>query len=194
MKINFGRILIIGCMANFMQAIYGWGVCQFCNCCIWGCLYGVYFSSNVVILLVVEVIGNMMLCLNLVVYFIIYDLEMQKVKGVWVFDVEIGEVMEFYVKIVFFCVFVLGFMFILMNFVDEYNFNGLGNSFGQFGYNLMDYYFRVGVQGIYDDYGDWYDEGWWLIGFYIFCFCNFDKCIECKDYIWGFGYQGGGSC
>lgn len=77
-----------------------------------------------------EVIGNMMLCLNLVVYFIIYDLEMKKVKGVWVFDVEIGEVMEFYVKIVFFCVFVLGFIFILMNFVDEYYFDGLGNSFG----------------------------------------------------------------
>jgi len=193
MKANFGRTLTIGRTANLTQAIHGRGACQFRNRCIRGCPYGAYFSSNAATLPAAEATGNMTLRPNSVVHSIIYDPETQKAKGVRVLDAETGEAMEFYAKIVFLCASALGSTFILMNSADEYNPNGLGNSSGQLGHNLMDHHFRAGAQGIHDDYGDRYDEGRRPTGFYIPRFRNLDKRTERKDYIRGFGYQGGGS-
>lgn len=72
----------------------------------------------------------MMFCLYLVVYLLIYDLSIGKVSGVRVIDGEIGEQYEFFVKVIFFCVLVLGSMFIFMNIVMDEYFDGFGSSSG----------------------------------------------------------------
>ncbi|MBV6655927.1 MAG: GMC family oxidoreductase [Mameliella sp.] len=193
MKTNFGRTLTIGRTANLTKAIHGRGACQFRNRCIRGCPYGAYFSSNAATLPAAEGTGNLTLRPNSVVHSIIYDPETKKAKGVRVLDAETGEALEFFAKVVFLCASALGSTFILMNSADEYNPDGLGNSSGQLGHNLMDHHFRAGARGTHDKFGDKYYEGRRPTGFYIPRFRNLDKSTERKDYIRGFGYQGGGS-
>lgn len=72
-----------------------------------GCFFGGYFSSVFLIFFVVEKIGNLILCLNFIVYEIIYDDFIKKVIGVKVKDIEFGEDMVFNVKVIFLCVFVI---------------------------------------------------------------------------------------
>lgn len=137
---------------------------------------------------VVEDMGNLILCLYFIVNFIIYDFEIKWVIGVRIIDGEMKEIKEFYVKIIFCCVFVFGSIFILMNLILDCFLNGLGNDSGELGYNLMDYYFCFGVRGWFDGFGDKYYKGCWLNGIYIFCFCNIDKVSIMKDYVCGYGY------
>lgn len=74
----------------------------------------------------------------------------------------------------------------LMNLVIDVWDGGLGSSSGELGYNIMDYYFCVGVSVEVEGFDDKYYYGCCLFGFYILCFCNWydDKC----NYLCGFGY------
>ena len=69
--------------------------------------------------------------------------------------------------------------------------DGLGSSSNELGHNLMDHHLGVWASGTVDGYEDKYDFGRRANGVYIPRFRNFfgDK----RDYIRGFGYQGGGS-
>jgi choline dehydrogenase-like flavoprotein len=68
---------------------------------------------------------------------------------------------------------------------------GLGSSSGELGHNVMDHHFRIGASGKVEGYEDKYVYGKRPNGFYIPRFRNVfnDK----RDYIRGFGYQGGAS-
>ncbi|WP_211356920.1 GMC oxidoreductase [Phaeodactylibacter luteus] len=193
MKSTFGRTLTIGRTANLTQSIHGRGACQYRDRCIRGCPYGAYFSSNAATLPAAEKTGNMTLRPHSVVHSIIFDPETKRAKGVRVLDAETGEALEFFAKIVFLCASALGSTSILLNSADEYNPDGLGNSSGQLGHNLMDHHFRVGASGTLDQFGDRYYEGRRPTGFYIARFRNLDKQSQRKDYLRGYGYQGGGS-
>jgi len=69
--------------------------------------------------------------------------------------------------------------------------DGLGSSSGELGHNVMDHHLNVGVGGYVEGYEDKYIFGRRANGIYIPRYRNFfgDK----RDYIRGFGYQGGGS-
>lgn len=192
MKEQFGRTLTIGRTANLTQALHGRGACQYRNRCIRGCPYGAYFSSNAATLPAAEKTGNMEIRPNSVVHSIIFDPESKRAKGVRVLDAETGEALEFYAKIVFLCASALGSTQILLNSADEANPDGLGNSSGQLGHNLMDHHFRVGAAGTYEGLADRYEEGRRPTGFYIARFRNLPGQPARKDYLRGFGYQGGG--
>jgi choline dehydrogenase-like flavoprotein len=56
----------------------------------------------------------------------------------------------------------------------------------------MDHHFRAGASGQYDGFYDQYFKGRRPNGFYIPRFQNLDRASK-RDYIRGFGYQGGGS-
>jgi choline dehydrogenase-like flavoprotein len=57
----------------------------------------------------------------------------------------------------------------------------------------MDHHFRVGANGLSDDFGDRFYRGQRPNGIYIPRFRNLDAKTRQKDYIRGFGYQGSGS-
>lgn len=189
---QFGRTLTIGRTANLTQALHGRGACQYRNRCIRGCPYGAYFSSNAATLPAAEKTGNMEIRPNSVVHSIIFDPESKRAKGVRVLDAETGEALEFYAKIVFLCASALGSTQILLNSADEANPDGLGNSSGQLGHNLMDHHFRAGAAGTYEGFADRYEEGRRPTGFYVARFRNLQGQPARKDYLRGFGYQGGG--
>lgn len=187
------RRLTIGRSANLTKAIHGRGKCQFRNRCIRGCPYGAYFSSNASTLPAAEATGNMTLRPFSIVNAIIYDKDAKKATGVRVIDAETNETKEFYAKIIFCCASALGSTFILMNSKSERFPNGLGNDSGELGHNLMDHHFRCGAAGVYDGFHDKYYKGRRPNGIYIPRYRNISKDTARKDYIRGFGYQGGAS-
>jgi len=192
-KQAFGRTLTIGRTANLTQGIHGRGACQYRNRCMRGCPYGAYFSSNAATLPAAEATGNLRLRPHSVVHSIIYDAEQGRATGVRVLDAETGASMEFFARIIFSCASALGSTFILMNSRSDAHPEGLGNSSGQLGHNLMDHHYRAGATGQHPGFADRYYEGRRPTGFYLARFRNLDKKSERKDYLRGFGYQGHGS-
>jgi choline dehydrogenase-like flavoprotein len=187
------RRLTIGRVANLTQPHNGRGQCQFRNRCIRGCPYGAYFSSNAATLPAAEATGNLTMRPHSIVNSIIYDPQKGRATGVRIIDAETNETKEFYARIIFSCASTLGTTFILLNSTSEHFPDGLGNGSGQVGHNLMDHHFRAGAVGTFNGFGDKYYKGRRPNGIYIPRFRNLSKETERKDYLRGFGYQGGAS-
>ncbi|MEM1320734.1 MAG: GMC family oxidoreductase [Bacteroidota bacterium] len=185
------RLLTIGRTAHLTQPHNNRGQCQSRNRCMRGCPYGAYFSSNAATLPAAEATGNMTLRPYSIVNSIIYDKETQKATGVRIIDAETNETIEFYARVIFSCASALGSTFILMNSTSEEHPNGLGNRSGELGHNLMDHHFRTGASGRFEGFNDRYYRGRRPNGFYIPRFRNINKQTKRKDFLRGYGYQGG---
>ncbi len=190
-KDRFDRMLTIGRVANLTEPKDGRGMCMSRNLCIRGCPYGGYFSSNASTLPMAAATGNMTLRPHSIVNSVIYDEGSGKATGVEVIDSETGEMIEFYSKIIFLNASTVNTTLIMLNSRSNRFPNGLGNDSGELGHNLMDHHLSVGASGQYDGFEDKYYWGRRPNGFYIPRFRNLDS--SNRDYIRGFGYQGGGS-
>ncbi|CAN5418843.1 GMC family oxidoreductase [soil metagenome] len=189
---NFkGRNFTIGRVANLTVPHLGRATCQYRNLCNRGCPYGAYFSTQASTLPAAMATGNLTLRPHSVVNSVIYDEEKGKATGVRVIDSESSEMIEYYANIIFLNASTLGSTFILLNSTSDRFPNGLGNSSEQLGRNLMDHHFRVGANGEYDGFEDRYYDGRRANGIYIPRYRNLGN--EKRDYIRGFGYQGGAS-
>ena len=187
------RILTIGRSANLTQAHKGRGSCQYRNRCIRGCPYGAYFSSNASTLPAAEKTGNMTLRPNSIVHEIIYDKDAKKATGVRIMDAETKEIKEYFAKIIFLNASTLNSTWIMMNSKSDRFPNGLGNDSGELGHNLMDHHFKAGASGRFEGFEDKYYKGRRPNGIYIPRFRNLGGATDRKDYVRGFGYQGGAS-
>ncbi len=167
--------------------------CQFRNRCRRGCPFGAYFSSNSSTLPAAEATGNMTLRPNSIVYEIIYDETKKKATGVKIIDSESKLTYEFKSKIIFMCASTVPTTSILMQSKSSRFPNGLGNDSGELGHNLMDHHFQIGADGIYDGFEDQYYTGRRPNGIYIPRFQNIGGNTKRKDFLRGYGYQGGAS-
>jgi choline dehydrogenase-like flavoprotein len=165
------------------------GTCQYRNLCIRGCPYGAYFSSNSSTLPAAEATGNMTLRPNSIVSEIVYDDSKRRATGVRVIDTETNEHLEFTAKVIFLCASTFGSTHIMLNSVSKRFPNGFGNDSGELGCNIMDHHLDVGAGALVDGYTDEYYTGRRPNGFYIPRYRNLGS--EKRDYIRGFGYQGG---
>jgi choline dehydrogenase-like flavoprotein len=193
-KDKLGRLITIGRTANATAPLPHSpqrGTCQFRNLCSRGCPYGAYFSSNSSTLPAAEKTGNMTLRPNSVVYELIYDEKKQKATGVKVLDAETGEQMEFFAKVIFLCASTFGSTFIMMNSISNRFPNGFGNDSGELGRNIMDHHLSVGASADVEGFEDKYYTGRRANGMYIPRYRNIGN--DKRDYIRGFGYQGGAS-
>jgi len=188
------RVLTIGRVAHITAPLEnnpaGRGTCQYRNMCMRGCPYGAYFSSNACTLPAAQKAG-MTLRPNSIVTEVIYDEAKGKATGVKVLDAVTGETVEYYARIIFMNASTLGSTFILLNSKSNRFPNGLGNDSGELGHNLMDHHFRIGANGEYPEMDDQYYSGRRANGVYIPRYRNVGK--DKRDYIRGFGYQGGAS-
>ncbi|MFT7606665.1 MAG: choline dehydrogenase-like flavoprotein, partial [Saprospiraceae bacterium] len=180
-------------VANLTQPHNGRGSCQARNRCIRGCPYGAYFSSNASTLPAAEKTGNMTLRPNSIVHEIIYDKETKLAKGVRIMDAETLEITEYFAKVIFLNASTVNSTWIMMNSKSDRFPNGLGNDSGELGHNLMDHHFKVGASGRYPGFDDRYYKGRRPNGIYIPRYRNLGGNTERKDYVRGFGYQGGAS-
>lgn len=193
-KDKFGRLITIGRTANATAPLPHSpqrGTCQFRNLCSRGCPYGAYFSSNSSTLPAAEKTGNMTLRPNSIVYELIYDEQKGKATGVKVLDAETGEQVEFFAKVIFLCASTFGSTFIMMNSISNRFPNGFGNDSGELGRNIMDHHLSVGASADVEGFEDQYYFGRRANGMYIPRYRNIGK--DKRDYIRGFGYQGGAS-
>jgi len=188
---NFGRVLTIGRNANLTQPHNGRGKCMYRNLCSRGCPYGGYFSSNAATLPAAAATGNMTLRPHSIVNAVMYDEETGKASGVQVVDSESGEMYEYYAKVIFLNASTVGSTAIMLNSKSDRFPNGLGNDSGELGHNMMDHHFRVGANGVYEGMEDQYYWGRRPSGFYIPRYRNLNG--NDRDYIRGYGYQGGAS-
>jgi len=189
-----GRTMTIGRVANLTRAHNGRGPCQFRNQCARGCSFGGYFSSNAATLPAAAATGNMTLRPNSTVHSLIYDEEKDKVTGVRVIDTMTHEAMEFYGGVVFLCASALESTRIMLNTKTPRFPNGIANSSGVLGHYLMDHPFQAGATGEFEGMDDQYMYGRRPNGIYIVRFRNLGtKETEAKDFLRGYGYQGGAS-
>ena len=196
MKDKFGRLLTIGRVAHITSPLSHnnsaqRGQCQYRNLCSRGCPYGAYFSSNSSTLPAAAKTGNMTLRPNSIAYELIYDEAKGKATGVKVLDAETGEQLEFKAKIIFLCASTMGSTYIMLNSISKRFPNGFGNDSDQLGRNIMDHHLGVGASGEWEGFEDQYYFGRRANGIYIPRFRNMGK--EKRDYLRGFGYQGGAS-
>ena len=190
------RILTIGRSAHITEGTkpgLGRMTCQYRNRCRRGCPFGAYFSSNSSTLPAAEATGNMTLRPNSVVYEIMYDENKKRASGVKIIDAETKLTYEYKAKVVFVCASTVGSTSILMQSKSNRFSNGLGNDSGELGHNLMDHHFQVGAEGKYDGFEDKYYTGRRPSGVYIPKFRNIGGDTNQKDFLRGYGYQGGAS-
>ena len=167
--------------------------CQYRNMCMRGCPFGGYFSSNSATLVAAERTGNLRMRPNAIVTSLIYDEKAGKAAGVRILDSETGQEEEFYAEVVFLCASALNTAWIMLNSTSSRFPNGFGNGSDQLGRNVMDHHFRVGARAVVDEFSDKYYSGRRPNGIYVPRFRNLgDAATARKDYIRGFGYQGGG--
>jgi len=189
-----GRVVTAGRVAHITsdKEFDGRSKCQYRNRCIRGCPFGAYFSSVSSTLPAAERTGNMTLRANSIVHEVIYDPTTGKASGVKVIDKETKESMVFNAKVIFLCASSMASSAILMQSKSERFPNGLGNDSDQLGRNIMDHHLGVGANGTFDGFEDKYYKGRKPQGVYIPRFRNLDTETK-KDYLRGFGYQGGAS-
>ena len=174
------------------QIALGRGKCLNRNLCMRGCPFGAYFSSNAVTLVAAEKTGNMTLRPDSIVTSLIFDEEAGKASGVRVLDVESGEEIEFYARVIFLCASALNSTWLMLNSTSARFPNGFGNASDQLGRNVMDHHLGVGAMAEVEGFDDMYYSGRRPNGIYIPRFRNLgDKASDRSDYLRGFGYQGG---
>lgn len=193
-KFNDGRLLTIGRSANLTGVVEnqeGRTLCQYRNRCSRGCPFGGYFSSNSSTLPAAERTGNMTLRPNSIVHEVIYDDTTKKAIGVRVIDAETHEKLEFKAKVIFLCASAMASISILMQSKSARFPNGLGNDSNALGKGIMDHHFQVGASAKVKGHLNKYYKGRRPNGFYIPRFVNIDQKTKNKNYVRGFGYQGG---
>ncbi|MFM2249592.1 MAG: hypothetical protein RLZZ358_519 [Bacteroidota bacterium] len=185
------RTWIIGRPANITQPLPGRPGCQYRNKCSLGCPFGGYFSTQASTLPAAMATGKLTLRPWSIVRRLIYDKNSQKATGVEIIDGETNQTMEFSAKIIFLCASTIASTAILMRSATDIWPGGLGSSSGELGHNIMDHHFRLGASGTYEGFDDKYYFGKRPTGLYIPRFRNVNG--DKRDYIRGFGYQGGAS-
>ncbi|QMW02614.1 GMC oxidoreductase [Spirosoma foliorum] len=194
---NFpGRVMTIGRVANLSKAGeaqlgIGRAPCQYRNKCSLGCPYGAYFSTQSCTLPPAAKTGRLTLRPDSVVTEIMYDENKKRATGVRIVDAVTLQPKEYFAKVVFVCGSSLGSTAVLLNSKSNRFPNGFGNDSGELGHNLMDHHFRTGASGVWEGDLDKYYIGRRANGIYVPRYRNIGT--DKRDYLRGFGYQGGGS-
>jgi len=185
------RMMTIGRTANLTVPHNGRSACQYRNKCWLGCPFGAYFSTQSSTLPAAMKTGNLTLRPYSIVTRVLYDKDSKKATGVEVIDAQTKQTYEYKAKVVFLCASSLNSTWVLFNSATDVWEGGLGSSSGELGHNLMDHHFRCGAAGTVEGYENKYYFGRRANGIYIPRFRNLNG--EKRDYVRGFGYQGGAS-
>src|SRR3984893_5628799 len=169
----------------------GRAACHYCGVCHRGCITQSYFSSLSSTLPAAEKTGRLTIRPYSVVHSLIYDSSAKRVSGVRVIDGQSKAAMEFKSRIVFLCASTLESTRILLNSATAEFPDGLGNSSGELGHNLMDHHMGSGASGTMPGHEDKTSFGNRPNGFYIPRFRNVDT--KQKQFLRGYGYQGSGN-
>jgi choline dehydrogenase-like flavoprotein len=184
------RIMTIGRTAILTQPHHGRAACHYCGPCSRGCITRSYFSSVNSTLPAAQATGKMTLRPFSVVHSLMFDSESRKIKGIRVIDGRTHETLEFHGRIVFLCASTLESARILLNSATPEFPDGVANSSGQVGRNLMDHVCQVGAHGTLAGNEDKMPIGNRPNGIYIPRFRNVTE--KHPGFLRGYGFQGAG--
>jgi choline dehydrogenase-like flavoprotein len=185
------RILTIGRAAVLTQVHKGRAACHYCGVCHRGCITQSYFSSLNSTLPAAQKTGRLTIRPYSVVHSLNFDSNSRRVSAVRVIDAQTKSALEFKARIFFVCASTLESTRILLNSATSEFPNGLANGSGELGHNLMDHHMGAGASAVMPGHEDKMPFGNRPNGIYVPRFRNV-KTKE-KDFIRGYGYQGGGS-
>lgn len=188
---HFGgeRVLTIGRAAILTQDHRGRAACHYCGPCERGCITRSYFSSLNATLPAAEKTGRMTLRPFSVVHSVIVDQKTRRAAGVRVIDSQTKASVEFRAKVVFLCASALESVRILFNSATPDFSNGLANSSGELGHNLMDHVTAGGATALIPGNEDRLELGRRPNGTYTPRFRNVKS--KHSDFLRGYGFQGG---
>ncbi len=185
------RMLTIGRTAVLTKVHKGRAACHYCGVCHRGCITSSYFSSLNSTLPAAQKTGKFTIRPYSVVHSLVFDPNTRKISGVRVIDAQTKAATEYKARIFFVCASTLESTRILLNSATTEFPNGLANSSGELGHNLMDHHMGAGASGIMPGHEDKVPFGNRPNGIYVPRFRNV-KTTQ-KEFVRGYGYQGGGS-
>ncbi len=191
MASRFGRdrVLTMGRVAVLTERHNGRAACHYCGPCHRGCVTRSYFSSVNATLPAAEATGRLTLMPDSIARHLVYDHQTNRVSGVLVLDARTRETREYTARVVFLCASALESARILLNSATSRHPDGLANSSGQVGRNVMDHIKWGGGSGTFDGWSDRQPIGQRPNGIYIPRFRNVTT--RHPDFLRGYGFQGG---
>jgi choline dehydrogenase-like flavoprotein len=189
-KFGGERVLTMSRVAMLTRDHRGRAACHYCGPCERGCITRSYFSSLNATLPEAEATGKLTLRPHSVVESLLYDAERNRVDGVRIIDGETHESFEVFGRVVFLCASALESTRILLNSKSDRFPDGLANSSGELGRNLMDHTMGWGAEGVIPGHEDRVPWGRRNNGMYMPRFRN----VKSKDgpFLRGYGFQGAG--
>ena len=194
-KAKLGRTVTIGRTANLTKPINGRAACHYCGPCERGCITHSYFNSAFTTVADALASGHCTLVPNAMVWKVLTDPSTNKATGVMYVDRNTHEVKEIQARAVVLCAQALESVRILFNSSTREHATGLANSSGALGHYLMDHHAVAGAFGGYADLPpDPPREGGPSRpnGIYVVRFRNTLTGPQQKEFIRGYGFQGGG--
>jgi choline dehydrogenase-like flavoprotein len=189
---HFGgeRVLTIGRAAILTKDLNERAACHYCGPCERGCITRSYFNSINATLPAAEKTGRLTLRPFSVAHSVIFDSKTRRAKGVRVIDANTRATLEFHAKVVFLCASTLESTRLLLNSSTPEFPNGLANSSGELGHNVMDHIKAGGADGVIPGNEDRVEFGRRPNGVYMPRFRNVKS--KHPDFLRGYGFQGGG--
>ena len=194
-KAKLGYTVTIGRTANLTKPINGRAACHYCGPCERGCTTHSYFNSAFTTVADALKSGHCTLIPNAMVWKVLTDPKTSKATGVMYVDRNTHDVREIHARVVVLCAQALESTRILLNSSTRDAANGLANSSGALGHYLMDHHSVAGAFGAFFDMPkEPAREGGPSRpnGIYVIRFRNTLTSPQQKDFIRGYGFQGGG--
>jgi choline dehydrogenase-like flavoprotein len=183
------RVLTIGRCAILTRTHNGRAPCHQCGPCERGCITRSYFSTLNATLPVAQKTGRLTLRPHSLVHSLIFDPATRRVSGVRVIDGQTRQALEFQARIIFLCASTLESTRLLLNSATAEFPNGLANSSGELGHNLMDHIKGGGATAIIPGNEDRVALGRRPNGIYVPRFRNIKD--KSQHFVRGYGFQGG---
>jgi len=191
-KKSHNRTLTIGRAANITKPINGRAACHYCGPCERGCMTHSYFNSAFTTVADALKTGKCTLIQNAMVYQVLMDASGKKARGVSYIDRTTRQLKDVNARVVILAAQALESVRILLNSRE----GGLANSSGVLGKYLMDHtWVAGGASAEFPDHAQKPSVNGpnRPNGTYVIRFRNRPGEPAHKDFLRGYGYQGGGS-
>jgi len=194
-KEKLGRTATPTRAANLTRPLHGRAPCHYCGPCYRGCITHSYFNSSFTTMTDALHTGKCTLISNAMVYQVKTDQDGKRARSITYIDRNTHQVHEIRGRAVILCAQSFESARILLNSADERYPNGLANSSGALGHYLMAHIRNAGGSGELPAFGAKPSLGGPkrpVDGIYIARFRNIENVPTSKDFLRGYGYEGGG--
>jgi choline dehydrogenase-like flavoprotein len=192
-KEKLGRTVTLARSANITKPLNGRGACHYCGPCERGCVTHSYFNSAFMTVADALDSGKCTLISNAMVYKVLMDADGKRTNGVLYIDRNTREAREIHSRVVVLCAQAQESVRILLNSANRDYPNGLANSSGVLGHYLMAHVRSGGGSGEFPLFGAKPSLNGPVrpVGIYVARFRNLKNGPRAKNFLRGYGFEGG---